>query len=48
MDENDPLSDKMRSHLVTINGAVYSKFNLDIQYSIVIPRFILRANTTQS
>ena len=56
MDENDALSEYNKIPLGhnRINGVVYSKstsklrFALHIRYSIVIPRYISRANTAQS
>ena len=55
-DENDPLSELIRSHLVTIvpmapfTSKSTSKLRSDLHFrnSIVIPRFIPRANTTQT
>ena len=54
MDENDPLSEQNKiplGHNRTY-GAVYSKISLrsalHFRCSIVIPRFIPRANTAQS
>ena len=56
MDENDPLTEKRRSRLVTIVPMVSfipkstSKLRsaLHFRYSIVIPRFIPHTNTAQS
>ena len=59
MDENDPLSiypNTIRSHLVTIvtmapftpKSTSKLRSALQVRYSIVIPRFISRANTAQS
>ena len=56
MDENNPLSEKNKTPLGhnRTNGAVYSKITLNLRSalhfrcSIVIPRFIPRANAAQS
>ena len=56
MDESDALPNTIRSHLVTIvplapftpNSTSKWRSSLHIRYSIVIPRFISRANTAQS
>ena len=56
MDDNDPLSEQNKIPLGhnRTNGSVYSKSTsklgsaLHFRYSIVISRFISRANTAQS
>ena len=56
MDENDPLSNKIKSHLVTIvpmapitpKSTSKLRSALHFRNSTVIPCFISRANTAQS
>ena len=56
MDKNNQLPNKLKSHLVTIvpmvpftpKSTTNLRSALNFRYSIVIPRFIPRANAVQS